>query len=231
MTDAEWAACRDGSVIYLATARTITLRLGRLVACACCRFYCWELLPGRLKKAVEVSERFADGESREDELQEAWEAAIADDPHGRLVGLTFVRWPARYADPDRQKDYEDAREHAYLTANHASRVIAHLVPARKGDDASRASQASIYRDAFPLRLARLDPAWLSWNGGTVQHLAQAAYAERHLPSGELDAARLAVLADALEEAGCADADILSHLRGPGPHVRGCWAVDLLLDKS
>jgi hypothetical protein len=73
--------------------------------------------------------------------------------------------------------------------------------------------------------------WLSWNGGTVRHLAQAAYEERSLPSGELDTARLAVLADALEEAGCADAAILSHLRGPGPHVRGCWAVDLLLGKE
>jgi hypothetical protein len=59
-------------------------------------------------------------------------------------------------------------------------------------------------------------------------LAQVAYDERNLPSWELDPARLA---DALEEAGCADADILSHLRGPGPHVRGCWAVDLLLGKE
>jgi hypothetical protein len=42
--------------------------------------------------------------------------------------------------------------------------------------------------------------------------------------------RLPVLADALEEAGCTDADILGHLRGPGPHVRGCWAVDLILGK-
>jgi hypothetical protein len=43
--------------------------------------------------------------------------------------------------------------------------------------------------------------------------------------------RLPVLADALEEAGCTNADILDHLRGPGPHARGCWAVDLLLGKS
>jgi hypothetical protein len=43
--------------------------------------------------------------------------------------------------------------------------------------------------------------------------------------------RLPVLADALEDAGCADADLLGHLRGPGPHVRGCWAVDLILGKS
>src|SRR5262249_8200240 len=43
--------------------------------------------------------------------------------------------------------------------------------------------------------------------------------------------RLAILADALEEAGCTDADVLGHLRGPGPHVRGCWTVDLCLGKS
>jgi hypothetical protein len=60
----------------------------------------------------------------------------------------------------------------------------------------------------------------------VPRLARAAYEERHLPPGRLDAARLAVLADALEEAGCADAGLLDHLRGLGPHVRGCWAVDL-----
>ena len=42
--------------------------------------------------------------------------------------------------------------------------------------------------------------------------------------------RLAVLSDALEEAGCTDADFLFHLRSEGPHVRGCWALDLLLGK-
>jgi hypothetical protein len=42
---------------------------------------------------------------------------------------------------------------------------------------------------------------------------------------------LALLADALEDAGCIDADLLGHLREPGPHVLGCWAVDLVLGKS
>ena len=56
------------------------------------------------------------------------------------------------------------------------------------------------------------------------NLAQAIYEERRF--GDLP-----VLADALEEAGCTDADILSHCRGPGPHVRGCWVVDLLLGKQ
>ncbi len=49
--------------------------------------------------------------------------------------------------------------------------------------------------------------------------------------GTLDNDRLAVLCDALEEAGCDDAAIIEHLRSPGPHVRGCWALDLLLNKE
>ena len=47
-------------------------------------------------------------------------------------------------------------------------------------------------------------------------------ADRPRPEGTLDPQRLLVLADALEEAGCANAEVLGHLRGPGPHVRGCW---------
>jgi hypothetical protein len=72
---------------------------------------------------------------------------------------------------------------------------------------------------------------LEWNDRLPKRLAQAAYEERRLPEGILDPTLLAVLADALEEAGCTDNDILSHCRGPGPHVRGCWALDLLLAKA
>jgi hypothetical protein len=77
----------------------------------------------------------------------------------------------------------------------------------------------------------VDPRWLAWNSGTIAVLAQTIYDERRLPEGALDKDRLAVLADALEEAGCTDPDILAHCRGPGPHVRGCWVIDLLLGKE
>ena len=66
---------------------------------------------------------------------------------------------------------------------------------------------------------------------SVVSLARAAYLERRLAGGELDPMRLPIVADALEDAGCTDAELLGHLRGPGPHVRGCWAVDLLLGRS
>jgi hypothetical protein len=66
---------------------------------------------------------------------------------------------------------------------------------------------------------------------SVVSLAEAASAARDLPSGHLDTARLAVLSDALEDAGCDNTELLGHLRSPGPHVRGCWALDLVLGKQ
>jgi hypothetical protein len=89
----------------------------------------------------------------------------------------------------------------------------------------------VVRDLFAHSLIFIDPVWLQWNDCVVVKLARAAYEFRSLPDGTLDASRLAVLADALEEAGCVDADLLGHLRGPGPHVRGCFALDWLLGKQ
>jgi hypothetical protein len=90
------------------------------------------------------------------------------------------------------------------------------------------------RDIFgslPFREVHIDPRWLAWNDGTVRRLATDIYEDRALPQGTLDSARLAVLADALEESGCSDEEILGRLRGPGPHVRGCFALDMLLGKQ
>jgi hypothetical protein len=93
-------------------------------------------------------------------------------------------------------------------------------------------QAELLRCVFgnPFRPGSVDPSWLA-RGGALARLAWAAYDDLLLPEGNLDPARLAVLSDALEEAGCADADLLAHLRSASPHVRGCWAVDLILGKG
>lgn len=96
-----------------------------------------------------------------------------------------------------------------------------------------AEQVAILRCIFgnPFRRTPIEPTWLTWNGGAILQLAQVILDERRLPEGRLEVDRLAILADALEEAGCTDAAILTHLRGPGPHVRGCWVLDLLLGKE
>jgi hypothetical protein len=98
---------------------------------------------------------------------------------------------------------------------------------------ARQQQCDWLRDIFdnPFRPIAISAAVLAWHGATVVRLAQTAYDERHLPAGTLDNGRLAILGDALAEAGCTDPNILGHLRGPGPHVRGCWPVDLCLGKA
>lgn len=71
-------------------------------------------------------------------------------------------------------------------------------------------------------------AWAKCNDGRP---GPSCRGKGHIEDGTLDPLRLAVLADALEEAGCTDEVILRHLRGPGPHVRGCHVLDLLLGKE
>jgi hypothetical protein len=76
----------------------------------------------------------------------------------------------------------------------------------------------------PFRPSIIAPDWLTWNNGTIAKLAQTIYDDRRYDI-------MPILGDALEEAGCTDGQILDHCRGPGPHVRGCWVVDLILGKS
>jgi hypothetical protein len=72
----------------------------------------------------------------------------------------------------------------------------------------------------PFRPAAFDPRWRT---SSAVGLARSMYEPR-------DFAAMPVLADALEEAGCDDADVLTHCRGDSPHARGCWVVDLVLGK-
>ena len=87
-------------------------------------------------------------------------------------------------------------------------------------------QAHLLRDIFgnPFRPTTLNPAWLTWNQGTVVQIAQHIYDERKFED-------LPILSDALIDAGCDNPDIIAHCRAPCPHVRGCWVLDLLLGKE
>jgi hypothetical protein len=108
------------------------------------------------------------------------------------------------------------------------------LPTRPAEQAASADQAAWVREVFgnPARPSpRLSPAVHSWNDGTVCRIAGIIYDERRLPEGTLDNAHLAVLADALLDAGCEDEEVLAHLRSDGPHVRGGWALDFILGKE
>jgi hypothetical protein len=82
----------------------------------------------------------------------------------------------------------------------------------------------IFHRPLSRRLPRVPPSWHQWNESVVPRLAQAIYDERAFD-------RMPILADALEDAGCDNAEFLQHCRQPGEHCRGCWVVDALLGKA
>jgi hypothetical protein len=200
---------------FLRGGRTASDRKLRLFAVACCRSI-WQHMPDECsRQAVEVGEQYADGLTGDEPREAVWqairglkEAAVAEQDFERAAHLRGTERPV------------------YHTMRRGIFYLSSLV-----DNHDR---CLFLRDIFgnPFRATpTIGPSLLRWNSGMVPRLAQAAYDARLLPAGHLDAARLAVLADALEEAGCTDADILGHLRGPGHHVRGCWGVDLVLARG
>src|ERR1700756_4475664 len=94
------------------------------------------------------------------------------------------------------------------------------IPSSYENAEARGQLTRLIEDVFTkprsLQLTRENASWLAWNDGVVRRLAEAAYENRLLPSGELDPLRLAVLADSLEEAG-GDVSLLNHLREVGAH--------------
>jgi hypothetical protein len=215
-------------------------RKRRLFACACCRQIEGLFGDERIVAAVEAAERYADGRLGESERQEAETAARearkvlaapgpGQDPTGLLLaGLLStsrgVQLAATAAVELLGRTPEWAVETAVVAATEAGVELgdASWPSAALGAEARIALLREIFGHRFrPIAIA---PGWLSWNDGTVRRLAEAIYEERRFHD-------LPIVADALEEAGCADVALLNHLRGPGPHVPGCWALDALLQKE
>jgi hypothetical protein len=223
----------------------------RLFACACCRRI-WDHIPETCNRdAVAAVEDYLDGRLPARALEAALVASSAvewkEDGSGRRSEPGY--WAVKYLGRGFYKltaaasalvvasrvlfmaDEEYGREagHAfnacfYTLAGVFLRPFRWPLPVPAAVEAERATQAALLRCLFgnPFRPVSLDPAWRT---RTALALAQAIYDER-------DFAMLPVLADALEDAGCENGQVLAHCRQQGvPHVRGCWVVDLLLDKE
>jgi GAF domain-containing protein len=225
MDEAEWLACSDARRMLEYLRDTASERKLRLFGCACCRRI-WHLLSEvDSRTAVEVAEKFADGLERKSTL------ATARSRARRLAvaqrGAAYSAWRAAF------EKIRAAIVHLALgTVWSASYKSWYGIMSADMDDVEREEGAvvALLREIFdnPFSVVPFDP---NWRTQTVRRLAQAAYDEPQLPSAELKQDRLAILADALEDAGCSEPRILSHLRGPGPHMRGCFVTDLLLDKN
>jgi hypothetical protein len=228
MTEARWLTSQDLSAMLAhlqpGASKPRLLRKLRLLTCACCRHVWSSMTKRESRAAVEVGEQFADG-LVDTAKRRATERLVRGDTDEEDAPAADVAATWAIAAETRSEDGFRVAPNAAWAASCASQAV-------RGRKSEKAFQAALVRDIFgnPFRTTRIAPGWLTWRRRAIPKLAQAAYDERKLPGGELDPKRLAALADALEEAGCADADILGHLRGPGPHVRGCWVLDLLLRK-
>jgi len=234
VTEAEWLACADPQKMLEFLRSRASDRKLRLFSAACCRRVWHLLVHDWSRDAVKVVERYADGAATFQELEDAksnaWEFSdhiIHSDEHfydldaNAQNAADAPAWAAERSE-DYGSEVDGGCPHRVVTATQRA------LGAAEGN-----AQADLVRCIFanPLRPLTISPDILSWNDGVVVRLAQTAYDDRHMPAGILDNTRLLILADALEEAGCTDSDTLGHLRRPGPHVRGCWPVDLCLGKS
>jgi hypothetical protein len=256
MTESDWNRCTDPQKMleWLRHSERASERKLRLFTVACCRRIWQHLKEKRSRRLVEVAEAFADGGAslkqlrtafeRAADAQEAvhWEGgdAVEQSAAEAVLGLREdLQFPAVFegiAEAVGEVRAGEAWARIYQTPgkDYRAQEAEHRAECDAGAAAEQEVQVVLLRDLFgplPFRAVDIDPAWLAWNDGTVRRLAETVYAERLLPAGPLDGGRLAVLADALEDCGSTNADLLAHLRGPGPHVRGCWAVDLLLAKD
>jgi hypothetical protein len=238
MNEQEWLECTNPTELLDHVRLHGSERKLRLFPCACCRRI-WPLLVDvAFRNVVEATERFADGLATQAECSQASNRAssLAGEwgmgpgllpflnAAGRFAGLACA-WTglpgeelnagamARKAEIEFAQEQEKAYPHLSAWAVEVVTNADHW-------------SADYFRDIFgnPFRPVAVDPVWLTWRDGTIPHLAQTIYDERRF-------ADMPVLADALEDAGCTNADILQHCRQAGEHVRGGWVMDLLLGKT
>lgn len=234
MTPDSWRTAAEPRRMLDHVKDTLSERRLRLLGCAFARMVWPHMIDDSSRLAVEAAERYADGLISREEMAAAEAAAfetarLADlrstvsDP-----GWAATRTAARAANLHAWSSATGAQFVALLAAapwefgNQGKSVIHH------GDQRVRAeaklTQCELVREVVgdPFAPKAVRSNWLRWNDGVIGEMARAIYEERRFDE-------MGVLADALEEAGCADEDILGHCRRTSScgHVRGCWVIDLL----
>jgi hypothetical protein len=222
MSESEWLECSDPGLMLEFVRHKASDRKLRLFAAACCRFAVEivgkttavpKLVREQIRQETQIADKIAEGSLQNPKTDLDHYYGFYSIFHGS--GSSLEEACHSVTDP---------------SAWGAAIGVVRILDDAMWDESVSNCGAICLREIFgrPLHPSSIEPTWIT---PVVTSLSTAAYEQRILPSGELVPERLAVLSDALEEAGCDDADILTHLRSPGPHVRGCWVVDLLLGKE
>jgi hypothetical protein len=216
VTEAEWLACEDPEAILVFLNGRGTDRKQLLAAIHASRSCGHDLPSSALRTSLTICEREADGRSTPSELS-------------RLVHVLLPRLDALRAEYPTGTG-RDTMFSALLLVDALMTRAGGLNPnsdinltVRCIIPPEREEYTHVLRDIFgnPFRPVTFSP---DWRTDTAVTLARQMYESR-------DFSTMPILADALQDAGCDSADILNHCRGPGPHVRGCWVVDLVLGKE
>jgi hypothetical protein len=234
MTESDWQDCVTDSMLMLRMIREKESdRKRRLFAVACCQ-HVWHLLRDeRSQKAVRVAEQFAEGIATKEELQAAcaaaWEAVeVMDDAARRAEKLGEDQARAMWSEDMAARAASFSAEiefPEFATVAAEARILQYLpqLGRSSAEDQEQESLCRLVREIFgnPFRPVSFNQAW-----GTPAaiRLAQGIYDGRTFD-------RLGILANVLEEAGCTNQDILHHCRQLDEHVKGCWALDLILGKK
>jgi hypothetical protein len=245
VTEEQWLTCTDPTAMLevLRTSGKANDRKLRLFAVACERHIGHLFEDKRAWKTLEFAERFADGLATKEELHGrawghpgdaghvvAWKAWDAAEDAARFSSARAGR---AAVDKETYIVWDAVVDKAIFAGHHlreaaaiADKSVSPAWVARRdsAELAEQESQCRLLRDIFGNPFGSLHAFDAAWRTPEVLSFAQRAYDAR-------DFSEIAELAASLSEAGCADAAILGHLRGPGPHVRGCWVVDLILGKA
>jgi hypothetical protein len=235
MTEAKWLTSTNLKSLtdYLVRDNITSERKFRLFVVACCRLIDHHLNHQTLREALDAAERMGEGLIKEGTLaryrRQAYDAHTEATQAGNKVGacaalsIFSVSERPRYASTYLRETPHRVAESLALEAG-----LAPDTPEFKALFTQRLEgMIALLRDVVgnPFRqLPPRDPAWLEAHAGLAGRLASSIYEERRF-------SELPILADALEDAGCTEATLLEHFRGPGPHDRGCWALDVILGKG
>jgi hypothetical protein len=221
MTEAEWLACTDPQSLLWFLGDRAGARKLRLFAVACSnRLSDFNDHPDDVIRALDIAELFADGLVSEEELAEAQSRALSS-----LADYTNWHEASSAAVACATSLRVDASEAAQAVVNYVQGLGPDIWAAEDLAEEKRLQCAALH-ELFgnPFCPLSVDYLWLAWNDRIVPKLAQAIYQERAFES-------MPLLADALEEAGCPHGSLLGHCRQPNSHMRGCWALDLILGKQ
>jgi hypothetical protein len=207
MTEDEWLACANPGPLARRVAVVSSERKLRLLAVALHRRVIGEPLAGPVRRAVILAERFADGLTSASRLRAAELATRVE-----MLSGDWMTTAAGSAYTVTLNPFDAARaemHHQMLRIDTDTKIASVVV--------------ELVRDIFgnPFHPITFLPEWRT---STVLTLARTMYDARHFSA-------MPILADALQDAGCDNEDILTHCREPGLHVRGCWVVDLVLSKE